>query len=175
MLLIMQNKNQPTSNEYLKTKVLTASPEELQMMLYDGAIRFCEQARQALLDQDIEKSFHLLTRAESIIMEMCTAMREEIAPETCAQMRGLYIFCYEKLVTANMKKDIDALDEALKVIRHMRETWTMLIKKLKEEQSQKHLANENNDPDTTGDHSISSDKTECSPLDAIGSHISVQG
>jgi len=171
----MQNKKQSNSNEYLKTKVLTASPEELQLMLYDGAIRFCEQARQALLDKEIEKSFHLLTRAESIIMEMCTAMREDIAPETCAKMRGLYIFCYEKLVTANMKKDIDALDEALKVIRHMRETWTMLIEKLKAEQSQKHHSNENNDSETTDTHSTSPDKTEFSPLDAIGSHISVQG
>ncbi len=63
-------------NEYLKTKVLTASPEELQLMLYDGAIRFCEQARVAVANKEIENSYNLIVRAENILMELTNAMKD---------------------------------------------------------------------------------------------------
>ena len=126
---------QPTSNNnaYLETKVLTASPEQLQLMLYDGAIRFCEQAKTAIEAKDIENSYLLITRAEKIVMEMQGSMRDDVAPETCANMRRLYLFCYDRLVTANLKKDLNALDEAIEVLKNLRETWQMLMKKLQDE------------------------------------------
>ncbi len=122
-----------TSNEYLKTKVLTASPEKLQLMLYDGAIRFCEQARSAILERKIEDSFNGISKAEKIIMELALSMKDEIAPETCAKMRSLYMFIYDRLVTANISKELEPLDDALRVIRHIRETWLLLMEKLQEE------------------------------------------
>ena len=125
------------TSEYFKTKVLTAQPEELQLMLYDGAIRFCEQAVEALGNKELEKSYNLLSRAENIILELHNSMKVEIAPDQCKSMQALYIFCYERLVTANLKRDVNSIDEALKVLRHIRETWLMLIKKLKEEKGVK--------------------------------------
>ena len=119
--------------EYLKTRVLTASPEQLQLMLYDGAIRFCEQGRQAILDRRIEDSFNLLSKAEKIILELTNGLRDEVAPEICANMRRLYLFCYDRLVLANVKKDTGALDDALRVLRELRQTWVMLMDKLNEE------------------------------------------
>jgi len=110
----MDGKNNKTTGEYLKTKVLT---------------------RPAIRDGKIEESYNLLMRAENIVMEMCNSLRDEISPETCANMRSLYIFCYEKLVSANMKRDIVSLDEALKILRHMRETWVMVMDKLKQEKA----------------------------------------
>ena len=133
--LSMESKTGNNTSEYLKTRVLTASPEQLQLMLYDGAIRFCEQARQAIENKEIEKKFHLLTRAENIVLELCKSMREELAPDTCSKMRALYLFCYEKLVMANMNKDMEPLDDALKVLRHMRETWVMLMEKIHAERT----------------------------------------
>ena len=122
-------------NEYLKTKVLTASPEELQLMLYDGAIRFGEQARVAIENREIENSYNLVVRAENIILEMTRSMKDEIAPETCANMRRLYIYCYEQLIEANVKKTTQPLDNALKVLRHLRETWILLMEKIIEERA----------------------------------------
>ena len=130
------NPKTKNSSEYLKTKVLTASPEQLQLMLYDGAIRFCEQARHAICDQQIEQSFYLICRAENIIIELCNSMKVELAPETCANMRRLYLFCYDRLLRANLKKDLCALDEALRILRHLRETWTILMDKIKQEKFQ---------------------------------------
>ena len=124
------------SNAYLETKVLTASPEQLQLMLYDGAVRFCEQAKAAIGIGEVENSYLLITKAEKIVMELQGSMRDEIAPETCANMRRLYLFCYDRLVTANLKKDLKALDEAIDVLRDLRQTWLMLIEKLHEEQTE---------------------------------------
>jgi len=121
---------------YLETQVLTAAPEQLQLMLYDGAIRFCEQARGAIETKEIEKSYQLLSKAENIILELLNSMRDEIAPETCANMRRLYLYCYEQLVEANLKKELKAVESALEVLRHLRETWVMLMDRLKAEQAE---------------------------------------
>jgi len=129
------SKKSGNSNEYLKAKVLTASPEELQLMLYDGAIRFGEQARIAIQNREIETSYNLIIRVENILLEMTNSMKDEIAPETCANMRRLYVYCYEQLVEANVKKTIEPLDKALKVLRHLRETWVLLIEKIIEERT----------------------------------------
>ncbi|MCH9021662.1 MAG: flagellar export chaperone FliS [Planctomycetes bacterium] len=123
------------SNAYLEAKVLTASPEQLQLMLYDGAIRFCEQARLAIQKNKIEESFNLITKAEKIVLEMLNSLRDEFAPDTCANMRRLYVFCYDRLIEANLKKIPKPLDEALDILRPMRETWILLIDKLKEEKT----------------------------------------
>ncbi len=125
--------SKPNANPYLETRVMTASPEQLQLMLYDGVIRFCEQAREAIRDKQIEESFNLITKAQRIVMELASSMRDEIAPETCANMRRLYMFCYDRLVEANLKKNLKALDDALQVLRELRQTWLLLMEKLKEE------------------------------------------
>ena len=54
--------NNQVAQNYLRTKIFTATPEQLQLMLYDGAIRFSEQARVALQKKDFETSFNCLTR-----------------------------------------------------------------------------------------------------------------
>ena len=124
---------QSNSNAYLETRVMTASPEQLQLMLYDGAIRFCEQAREAIEAKEIEQSFTLISKAETIVMELCNSMKEDIAPETCANMRRLYLFCYDRLVQANLKREIAPLQEAVTVLNELRETWLLLMEKLNSE------------------------------------------
>ena len=163
----MEPKTGNNTSEYLKTRVLTASPEQLQLMLYDGAIRFCEQARQAIKNKEIEKKFHLLTRAENIVLELCKSMREDLAPETCSKMRALYMFCYEKLVMANMNKGLEPLDDALKVLRHMRETWVMLMGKLRAERTANSPATEPEPPAS----SVSDNPLE----QPVGSTICLEG
>jgi flagellar secretion chaperone FliS len=125
----------PLNKEYLKTKVMTASPEQLQLMLYDGAIRFCEQARAAIENREIEKSYNLIMRAENIVMELYNAMRNDVAPEICENMRRLYMFCYNRLIEANMQRALPPLDDAMRILRHMRESWILVMEKLHQEKS----------------------------------------
>ena len=122
-------------NPYLRNAVMTARPEQLQLMLYDGAIRFASQAREAIEKREIENSFNLLTRAQNIVREMESGLRHEVAPEICGQMASLYRFVFSKLVDANVNKDVQAVDDALKVLRHQRDTWAILADKIQKAQS----------------------------------------
>ncbi len=121
-------------NPYLRNAVMTARPEQLQLMLYDGAIRFASQAREAIEKREIENSFNLLTRAQNIVREMENGLRHEVSPELCGQMASLYRFVFGKLVDANVHKDLQAVDDALKVLRHQRETWAILADKVQKAQ-----------------------------------------
>lgn len=118
------------STEYLKTQVMTASPEMLQLMLWDGAIRFAEQGKDAILRQDTEGSYKALVRAQKIIVEISTALRREVDPDLCGKLAALYNFMYRRLVEANLQKNPAPLEEALKLMKHQRETWVMLMEKL---------------------------------------------
>jgi flagellar protein FliS len=121
--------NQAAQN-YLKTKVFTATPEQLQLMLYDGAIRFTEQARVALEKKHFEGSYNGISRAQRIIAELTASLKHEVAPELCKQLAALYNFVYRKLIEANIEHKIESLDEALQILRYQRETWVMLLDRL---------------------------------------------
>ncbi|MDW8263645.1 MAG: flagellar export chaperone FliS [Phycisphaerales bacterium] len=122
--------NQQAAQQYLRTKVLTATPEQLQMMLYDGAIRFSEQGKAALERKDYEASYNALSRAQKIIAELLCGLKHELAPELCGRLASLYNFVFRRLVEANINHDCKALDEALQILRYQRETWAMLMDKL---------------------------------------------
>ena len=126
----------PTSQAYLRDAVMTASPEQLQLMLYDGAIRFASEGREALVAEDWEKAFDKLSRAQKIVLEMERGLNPEVAPELCDRMSALYMFVYRKLVDGCVGHDTKSLDDALEVLRFERETWVMLKEKLAKEQAE---------------------------------------
>jgi len=117
------------SDEYLRNAVLTARPEQLQMMLYDGAIRFTRQAREAMLRSQWEVSCDRFIRAQQIVSEMQNGLRPEVNPTLCEQLASLYGFIHRRLVDANVAHDLAAVDEALQILEHQRETWRMLVEK----------------------------------------------
>jgi flagellar protein FliS len=122
--------NPQAAQNYLRTKVLTATPEQLQLMLYDGAIRFGDQARLALEKKRFDESYALITRVQKIVTELSCTLKHEIYPELCGKLAALYTYAYRKLVEANMDHDIEALDEAVNILRFQRETWSMLLQEL---------------------------------------------
>jgi flagellar secretion chaperone FliS len=117
------------SDEYLQSAVLTATPEQLHLMLYDGAIRFARQAAEALRQNDYETSCEKLLRAQKIITEMKSGLRPDVHPQLCEHMTGLYNFVYWRLVDANLRRDVAAIDEALEILDFQRETWRLLVEK----------------------------------------------
>ncbi|WP_428939389.1 flagellar export chaperone FliS [Fontivita pretiosa] len=121
---------QNLAQNYLKTKIFTATPEQLQLMLYDGAIRFSEQARAALQQKNWEQSCELLSRAQKIIAEMTASLKHDVAPDLCGKLAALYTFVYRKLIEANIEHRVEAVDEALSILRYQRETWVMLLDQL---------------------------------------------
>lgn len=121
-----------TSGEYLKTAVMTATPEKLQLMLYDGAIRFSRQAREALGARNFETSCEKLLRAQQIVTALQDGLRPDVNPQLCKQMSDLYQFIYVRLVDANTRHNVTALDEALRILEHQRETWRLLMERTRE-------------------------------------------
>jgi flagellar protein FliS len=123
------------SQEYLKNAVMTASAEQLQLMLLDGAIRFGSRGREALERRNFEGAFNGFERAQRIVLELAKGLRREVHPQLVDQMAALYDFIYRRLIDANIHRDLRAADDALRILRHQRETWVMLIEKLASEQA----------------------------------------
>lgn len=126
--------NPSNSNAYLRTRVMTASQEELRLLLFDGALKFCRQGLDALSRADWEATYNALTRAQKIIMELSSGLDHSAAPELCERLDALYTYIYRRLVDANMERDSAAVNEAIRLIEYERETWAMVVKKLREEQ-----------------------------------------
>lgn len=122
--------NPQAAHNYLRTKVLTATPEQLQLMLYDGAIRFGEQAKAALEQKNFEHSYNMLSRVQKIITELHASLKPDVAPDLCDKMSSLYNYIYRKLVEANIEHLIPPLEEALDLLRYQRDTWAMLLDQL---------------------------------------------
>jgi flagellar secretion chaperone FliS len=127
--------NPQAAQNYLKTKVMTATPEQLQMMLFDGALRFCEQAKIALTQKNYEQSFKALSSALAIVNQLVGGLKPEVLPELCEKLRALYVFAYKKLVDANLNHKMESIDEAIAVLKYQRETWAMVLDKIGKEKA----------------------------------------
>src|SRR5947199_1877586 len=98
----MQPNSQAAQN-YLRTRVMTATPEQLQMMLYDGALRFGEQARGALAQKNYEQTYNNVSRVQKIITEMLSTLKHDVAPELCGRLAAIYKYVYKKLIEASVE------------------------------------------------------------------------
>lgn len=119
--------------KYLETQILTASREQLLVMLYDGAVRFAERGRDAVLAGDVSGAHDSLVRAQRIVIELWCALNPGTDPELARNLGGLYSFVYLRLVRANVQRDAKAVDEALGVLNTLREAWTEAAAKAKGE------------------------------------------
>ncbi len=119
-----------TENAYLRDAILTATQEQLQLMLYDGVIRFATQGKEAIVRKDYEASYEKLTRAQQILLEMQSGLNYEVNPELCRRVASIYNFLYRKLVDACVQRDVGAIEDALRVLRIERETWQILVDKV---------------------------------------------
>ncbi len=113
--------NQNIAQEYNRNKILTASPAELTLMLYEGAIKFCNIALIAIEKQDYEKANINIKKAENIITEFKVTLNHKY--QVAKDFENVYNYIYSLLVDANIKKDTEILNRALDEIRGMRDTW----------------------------------------------------
>jgi flagellar protein FliS len=120
-------------NAYLRTKVMTASPEELRMLLLDGALRFANMAKDGLEHKDYEKIYEGFSNCRNIILELTNTIDPGPDPELAQNVRGIYIFIYGELVKSSIEKDIDRLNKTIELLEYERETWAKLMEKLAED------------------------------------------
>lgn len=113
--------NQNIAQEYNRNKILTASPAELTLMLYEGAIKFCNIALIAIEKGDLQKAHTNIKKAEDIITEFKVTLNHKYP--VVEDFEKIYDYIYSLLVNANVKKDPEILNQALDEIRGMRDTW----------------------------------------------------
>lgn len=111
---------------YQKNSVQTASPAKLTLMLYDGAIKFCNIALEAMEEGDIAKANNNIIKAEKIIVEFRATL--DMKYPVAKDFDVVYDYVYRRLVEANMKKDKEILEEALGHIKTMRDTWKEVMR-----------------------------------------------
>lgn len=120
-------------NQYKKTAVNTASKEQILLMLYDGAIKFLHKAKIAFEANDIEQIHINITKAERIITEFQSTLDMENGGKFAQELYSLYEYLNNRLFLANMKKRTDYVDEVLKHLTELRDTWREAILKFKAE------------------------------------------
>lgn len=108
-------------NVYQKNAIMTASPAELTLMLYEGAIKFCNVALIAIEKKDYEKANTNIKKAQAIIMEFRVTLDHKYP--VWEDFERVYDYIYRRLIEANIQKDAEILEDALKYIREMRDTW----------------------------------------------------
>jgi flagellar protein FliS len=106
---------------YNNSKILTASPAELTLMLYDGAIKFTNIAIDAIEKNDIEKAHNNIRKTENIIIEFQSSLNMKYP--VAKDFDAVYTYLRQRLREANLKKDPAVLEEVLKHLRTMRDAW----------------------------------------------------
>jgi flagellar secretion chaperone FliS len=107
---------------YKESAILTATPERLVVMLYDGARRFLFQAAVAMRDGNIEQSNNRLQRAEAIIDELNTTL-DMSAGEVADRLRAIYVFSGRHLMQARIKRDPEMIDEVSRLLDTVGDAW----------------------------------------------------
>ena len=110
---------------YRESSVLTASPEQLVVMLYDGANRFLMQAAAAIRANDREATHNRLRRAEAIIEELHTTL-DMSQGEVAERLASIYVFCRKLLNEARIERSADKVNEVAGLLAELREAWAQI-------------------------------------------------
>lgn len=111
---------------YANSKIMTASPAELTLMLYEGAIKFCNIAIRAVEEKDVPKAHENIIKVENIISEFQATLNHKYP--VAKDFDEVYTYLKRRLLEANLKKDKEILEEVLKHLRTMRDTWKEVMR-----------------------------------------------
>lgn len=122
-----------TANTYKRQQIMSASPEELTLMLYNGAIRFVTESMLAIEKKDIKKAHSANIRAQNIVREFMVTMdmKQEIS-KSWLLIDEYILHC---LVQGNIKKDLVPLEEAKRLLVEFRDTWFKAMKQVRVEKA----------------------------------------
>lgn len=112
--------------QYNRNKIMTASPAELTLMLYDGAIKFCNIAIMGIEQGDVQKAHNNIMRVQKIIEEFQITLNFKYA--IANDFNNVYNYIMKRLREANMTKDKAILEEVLEHLHTMRDTWKEVMR-----------------------------------------------
>ncbi len=122
-------------NEYLRNKIMTATPGELTLMLYEGAVKFGNIAIKAIDEGDIETAHANRVKVQNIIDEFRRTL--DFKYPVAQDFENVYSYLSRRLIEANINKDKEIMEEVVKHLRSMRDNWKEVMKKAAQEKANK--------------------------------------
>lgn len=118
------------AEEYLESRVLTAPPERLHLIVVEAALRFAKIGAQALRDRKFDRSFASLSKSRDCVNELMCSIQGDSQPELASRLKSLFLFCHRALLQADLEHEPRHADDAVRVLEIHRETWLELIGRL---------------------------------------------
>ncbi len=106
---------------YQQNSVMTASPQELTLMLYNGSLKFMKIAKRAMNDKNFQDKNTNIIKAQNIVQELRSTLNSEMSMS--AGLEQMYEYMYNRLIEANMKNDVTALEDVEILMTDLRNTW----------------------------------------------------
>lgn len=108
---------------YQNTQVQTSNQKQLIVMLFDGMNRFMNKAIRAIRENDIEVAHTNLHRTGQILLELLSTLREDKGGEIAGNLKKIYVYCYERIVIANLQKDVAVIKDVQAILANLGEGW----------------------------------------------------
>ncbi len=119
------------ANEYRKQAAAGASPVGLIVMLYDGALRFMEAGKAAVIAKDLPKQNDHLQRAQKIVLHLMATLNMEKGGHIATNLMSLYMYVVDELVKANIHDQTEPIENAMRTMSELRQGWAELEQKTK--------------------------------------------
>ena len=111
---------------YKQQSILTATPGQLVVMLYDGCLRFLHQSAHAMREGNIAEAGTRLARAEAIIDELLTTLDLEQGGVIASRLQGIYVFCLRHLMQARLERDAEMIEKVGELLSDLRDSWSQV-------------------------------------------------
>ncbi len=111
---------------YKQQSILTATPGQLVVMLYDGCLRFLHQSAHAMREGDIAEAGTRLARAEAIIDELLSTLDLDQGGVIASRLQGIYVFCLRHLMQARLERDAEMIDQVSELLSDLRGSWVQV-------------------------------------------------
>ena len=122
---------------YKRQQIMTATPEALTLMLYNGCLKFMNEGKEGIEQKQWEQANNVLQQAQNIISEFRITLNMDY--EISKQLLPLYNYTYDRLVEGNIKSDPAMIQEAIDIIKELRDAWAQAMKKARQEKGTKNV------------------------------------
>ncbi|MCR5563950.1 MAG: flagellar export chaperone FliS [Desulfovibrio sp.] len=125
---------------YFQTKVNTTDQGHLLIMLYDGALKYLQQARDKMLAKDYAAKGVLISKVIDIVNELASSLNMEKGGDLSVNLNNLYILCTARLLQANMKMNIECLDSVVKILSGLRSAYAEIVERPEAQKASQQIA-----------------------------------
>jgi len=120
---------QKAQKTYIEREVATATPQKIQLMLIEAAIKNIYRVKNHWENNDPEGAFQAITRIQDIVTEILCSLDMQSSPEIAQSLAGIYVFLFRKVVSVRGPENMATLDEVLKVLMVERQSWKEICEK----------------------------------------------